>query len=174
MTRDQIVPHKVAWDDEAPDDGFEILGGQEAQFGKHRYVAGLKRSPIHKSYCGGSLIAPNVILTAEHCLGNATSVVVGTHYIAGFADGELATVTQKIKHSNGSDVGIIILDRNLTAIKPVGVSFEFAHLVLKEVSITTWDNTRTWIAHFRPLPDSVLGAGGKKGEDSWAATQGGR
>ncbi|ETV70211.1 hypothetical protein H257_14243 [Aphanomyces astaci] len=45
LAQDQVVPAKVAWGDEAPDDGFEIVGGQEAQFGKHRYVAGLKESP---------------------------------------------------------------------------------------------------------------------------------
>ncbi|KAF0758752.1 hypothetical protein AaE_003842, partial [Aphanomyces astaci] len=32
--QDQIVPPKVAWGNEAPGDGFEILGGQEAQFGQ--------------------------------------------------------------------------------------------------------------------------------------------
>ncbi|RHZ30653.1 hypothetical protein DYB37_013895, partial [Aphanomyces astaci] len=68
LAQDQVFPPKVAWGDEAPDDGFEILGGQEAQFGMHRYVAGLKKSPNNETKCGGSLIAPNVVLTAAHCL----------------------------------------------------------------------------------------------------------
>ncbi|RHY60968.1 hypothetical protein DYB34_013758 [Aphanomyces astaci] len=178
--QDQIVPPKVAWGDEAPGDGFEILGGQEAQFGQHRYVAGLKKSPNNETECGGSL----------------SSVVVGTHYLTGFADGELANITQEIKHPKGSDVGIVILDRNITTIQPVPVSFEFVpggvdtwvrgwgavtrrargpkSRVLKELSVTTWDNTRTSAALF-PLrvSDTTLGAGGVEGEDACQYDSGG-
>ncbi|RQM19366.1 hypothetical protein B5M09_013893, partial [Aphanomyces astaci] len=117
LAQDQIVPPKVAGGDEAPDEGFEILGGQEAQFGQHRYVAGLKKAPNNKTECGGSLI---VVLTAAHCLRLTSAVVVGTHYFTGFADGELVTVTQEIKDPDGLvDVGILILDRNITTIQPV-------------------------------------------------------
>ncbi|ETV64806.1 hypothetical protein H257_18381 [Aphanomyces astaci] len=193
--QDQIVPPKVAWGNEAPEDGFEILGGQEAQFGQHRYVAGLKKSPNNVTECGGSLIAPNVVLTAAHCLNiGLTSVVVGTHYLTGFADGELANVTQEIKHPNGTDVGIVILDRNITTIQPVPVSFEFVpagvdtwvrgwgHVkrggpksqVLKELNVTTWDNTRASAALLPYLVnDTMLGAGGVEGEDACQHDSGG-
>ncbi|RQM21898.1 hypothetical protein B5M09_013531, partial [Aphanomyces astaci] len=195
LAQDQIVPPKVAWVDEVPGDGFEILGGQEAQFGKHRYVAGLKLSPTNATWCGGSLIAPNVVLTAAHCLtGIIRSVVVGTHYIFGFADGELANVTQEIKHPDGADVGIVILDRNITTIQPVKVSFEFVPAdvltwvrgwgavtsrgpksrVLKELNVTTWNNTRTSAAlHAWRLTDTTLGAGGVEGEDACIGDSGG-
>ncbi|ETV65609.1 hypothetical protein H257_17718 [Aphanomyces astaci] len=197
FAQDQIALPKVAWGDEAPEYGFEILGGQEAQLGKHRYVAGLKVSPNNVTVCGGSLIAPNVVLTAAHCLtGKLRSVVVGTHYLTGFADGELANVTQEIKHPDRYDVGIAILDRNITTIEPVKVSFEFFPAdvltwvrgwgfvtwdgpqspVLKEVSVTTWNNTRASAALTsspRPLYDTELGAGGVKGEDSCNRDSGG-
>ncbi|RHX97116.1 hypothetical protein DYB25_011244 [Aphanomyces astaci] len=195
LAQDHIVPPKVAWGDEAPDDGFEILGGQEAQFGQHRYVAGLKNSRDANTTCGGSLIAPNVVLTAAHCLtGKLRAVVVGTHYLTGFADGELANVIQEIKHPKASDVGIVILDRNITTIQPVAVSFEFVPAgvdtwvrgwglvtsrgpqspVLKELNVTTWDNTRTSAAlFFLRVSDTTLGAGGKKGEDSCGGDSGG-
>ncbi|RQM19894.1 hypothetical protein B5M09_011042 [Aphanomyces astaci] len=158
LAQDQIVPPNVAWGDEDPIDGFEILGGEEAQQGRHRYVAGLKKSRDGETLCGGSLIAPNVVLTAAHCLtGKLRAVVVGTHYSTGFADGELASVTQEIKHPNGADVGIVILNRNIAGIQPVAVSFEFVpanvltwvrgwgfvtsrgphSLVLKELNVTT-------------------------------------
>ncbi|RHY52190.1 hypothetical protein DYB34_004712 [Aphanomyces astaci] len=193
--QDQVFPAKVAWGDEAPEDGFEILGGREAKTHQHRYVVGFKRSPNDVTECGGSLIAPNVVLTAAHCLNiGLTSVVVGTHYLTGFADGELANVTQEIKHPNGTDVGIVILDRNITTIQPVPVSFEFVpggvdtwvrgwgavksggpqSPVLKELNVTTWDNTRTSAAlFFLRLSDTTLGAGGKKGEDSCGGDSGG-
>ncbi|ETV63842.1 hypothetical protein H257_19224 [Aphanomyces astaci] len=194
LPQDQVVPAKVAWGDEAPEDGFEILGGQEAQFGKHRYVAGLKESSVNKTECGGSLIAPNVVLTAAHCLNKGRKfVVVGTHYLTGFADGELANVTQEIKHPNGSDVGIVILDRNITSIQPVPVSFEFVPAdvltwvrgwgyvknggpqspVLKEVSVTTWNNSRATAVLVDKFPDNKLGAGGVEGEDACNFDSGG-
>ncbi|ETV65111.1 hypothetical protein H257_18101 [Aphanomyces astaci] len=53
LAQDQVVPAKVTWGDEASEDGFEILGGQEAQFGQHRYVVGLKRSSNDTTECGG-------------------------------------------------------------------------------------------------------------------------
>ncbi|RHY80570.1 hypothetical protein DYB35_009957 [Aphanomyces astaci] len=173
FAQDQIVPPKVAWGDEAPGDGFEILGGQEAQLGKHRYVAGLKKSPNGETLCGGSLIAPNVVLTAAHCLkGKLRAVVVGTHYLTGFADGELANITQEIKHPERYDVGIAILDRNITTIQPVNVSFEF--VPADEVSVTTWNNTRASAALFPiRLTDTMLGAGGVEGEDSCRGDSGG-
>ncbi|RHY08937.1 hypothetical protein DYB36_002858 [Aphanomyces astaci] len=198
LAQDQPVPAKVAWGDEAPEDGFEILGGREAQFGKHRYVVGFKRSPNDVTTCGGSLIAPNVVLTAAHCLGIGKKfVVVGTHYLQGFLDGELATVTQEIKHPKGADVGIVILNRSITTIQPVRVSFEFVWAgtitwvrgwgrvkfggpqsrVLKELNVTTWSNLRASAAFFpnglNELNHSQLGAGGLEGEDSCGGDSGG-
>ncbi|RHZ13204.1 hypothetical protein DYB26_009654 [Aphanomyces astaci] len=149
LAQDQVVPAKVAWGDEAPDDGFEILGGQEAQFGKHLYVAGLKKSPDGETVCGGSLIAPNVVLTAAHCFKSVLPyVVVGTHYLTGYKDGELATVIEEINHPDPRvDVGIAILDRNITNIEPVNL--------LKTVT------------------DTMLAAGGLEGEDTCGTDSGG-
>ncbi|RHZ27863.1 hypothetical protein DYB31_010079 [Aphanomyces astaci] len=185
--QDQIVPPKV--------DGFEIVGGQEAQFGKHRYVTGLKASPNGTTLCGGSLIAPNVVLTAAHCLrGKLLSAVVGTHYLTGFDDGELAKVAQEIKHPNRHvDVGVALLNRNILNIQPVAVSFEFVEAdvltwvrgwgfvkkggpqsyMLKD-SLRTWNNTRA-AAALSPdeLTDEMLGAGGVKEEDSCDSDSGG-
>ncbi|RHZ07760.1 hypothetical protein DYB31_012639, partial [Aphanomyces astaci] len=195
LAQDQPVPAKVAWGDEAPEDGFEILGGREAKTHQHRYVVGFKRWPNDVTTCGGSLIAPNVVLTAAHCLGIGKKfVVVGTHYLQGFLDGELATVTQEIKHPKGADVGIAILNRSITTIQPVRVSFEFVwagtitwvrgwgrvkfggpqSLVLKELNVTTWDNFRTSAALFPDqLTHTEFGAGGLEGEDSCSGDSGG-
>ncbi|RHZ38431.1 hypothetical protein DYB26_013208 [Aphanomyces astaci] len=94
------------------------------------------------------------------------------------------------------DVGIAILDRNITSIQPVKVSFEFVPAdvltwvrgwgfvtwdgpqspVLKELSVTTWNNTRTSAALTsspRPLYETELGAGGVEGEDACNRDSGG-
>ncbi|RHY82638.1 hypothetical protein DYB35_013300 [Aphanomyces astaci] len=198
LAQDQVVPAKVAWGDEAPDDGFEILGGQEAQVGKHRYVAGLKKSPDGETVCGGSLIAPNVVLTAAHCFRSSLRyVVVGTHYLTGYEDGELATVIEEIKHPNlRVDVGIVILDRNITNIEPVKLLFDEVPAgvdtwargwgyvtidgpkspVLKEVIVNTWSNDRASDAlqsFGKPVTDTMLAAGGLEGEDTCGTDSGG-
>ncbi|RQM30992.1 hypothetical protein B5M09_013455, partial [Aphanomyces astaci] len=108
---------------------------------------------------------------------------VGTHYLTGFDDGDLANVTQEIVHPDHYDVGIVILDRNITTIQSVKVSFEFVPAdvltwvrgwgavtsrgpksrVLKELNITTWNNTRTAAALISspgPVYETELGAGG--------------
>ncbi|CAK4093909.1 unnamed protein product [Aphanomyces euteiches] len=152
---------------DATTDSIEIVGGKEAPVGKHRYLAGLKESPDADSSCGGSLIAPKVILTAAHCTGNGLSyAVVGSHYLSGSSDGELVKVTKEIKHPNNNpstfanDVAILLLERSITTIQPVKVSFETVGVgvdtwvrgwgtassggsqssVLKELKVKTWDS----------------------------------
>ncbi|KAF0768070.1 hypothetical protein AaE_002814 [Aphanomyces astaci] len=157
-----------------------IPAGREAQVGLHRYMAGLKLSPDAETLCEGTLIAPNVVLTAAHCLEHdITSVVVGTHYLTGYVDGELATVTEKIKHPNGTDVGIVILDRNITSIQPLPVTFGNVQMdfhrvhgwgrvkrggpkspVLKVILVKTLSTFTTSAWLYAELPDTMLGAEG--------------
>ncbi|RHY10241.1 hypothetical protein DYB25_014070, partial [Aphanomyces astaci] len=197
-----IAAAVLAQDDVAPDHNFiEIVGGTEAKVGQHRYLAGLKRSATSSSSCGGSLIAPNVILTAAHCTGNGFSfAVVGSHFLSGSSDGELVKVTKEIPHpqyvsgADSNDVAILLLDRSITTITPVAVSFDtvpadvltwvrgwgrttpggIQSQVLKEVSVLSWDNARAATA-LRPkkVDNSMLAAGGKQGEDSCQGDSGG-
>ncbi|KAH9148247.1 hypothetical protein LEN26_004552 [Aphanomyces euteiches] len=63
---------------DATTESLEIVGGKEAAVGKHRYLAGLKSNPTDPISCGGSLIAPNAVLTGAHCSGlNLSYAVIG-------------------------------------------------------------------------------------------------
>ncbi|KAF0715499.1 Aste57867_3343 [Aphanomyces stellatus] len=187
--------------DDGGDNQIEIVGGKEAAVGKHRYLAGLKRSATATSSCGGSLIAPNVILTAAHCTGNGLSyAVVGSHYLTGSSDGELVKVIQEIKHPKNNpstfsnDVAILILERDITSIAPVQVSFDAVPAgvltwvrgwgttssggsqskVLKEVGVAAWDNVKAAAALKPEVVDAtMLAAGGLAGEDSCQGDSGG-
>lgn len=54
-----------------------IINGEEAQEGRYSYAVSLQDDYGH--FCGGTLIAPDVVLSAAHCAGGEYKVVVGRH-----------------------------------------------------------------------------------------------
>jgi len=107
-TGEQTAPRPTA--DNTP----EVVGGRQAPTGKWNDTAGAMASEGY-ALCTGTLIAPNVVITAGHCINQGiTSVKLGVNdYVS--PDGEEIAVTQQIEYPNSQstyDVGLLILARN--------------------------------------------------------------
>ncbi|XP_075467591.1 myeloblastin-like [Ascaphus truei] len=99
-----------------------IVGGREAAPNSHPYIASLQFRRQH--FCGGSLIAPQFLMTAAHCLTDINpslvSVVLGAHSLR---TNERSTQTFRISQvfENGfnpqslqNDILVLKLDRAVT------------------------------------------------------------
>ncbi|OQR93038.1 chymotrypsin, serine protease family S01A [Achlya hypogyna] len=162
---DYFAPGPIAHNDD-----IEIVGGVEAEVGKHLYVTGLRRTPEGASSCGASLIAPKVLLTAAHCAVNnwAKNASIGSHFLRGAKDGERIEITKITPHPKYDakamtyDYAIMEL-KSASSFTPVEVYFGNDAIngpgviatargwgtvkssgaqseVLKEVNLKIWDN----------------------------------
>ncbi|MEM7129847.1 MAG: trypsin-like serine protease [Chloroflexota bacterium] len=177
-TPDDETPDDETPDDETPDDNLSnllflplaisiptnaqaatidvptIVGGEEAEVGEWPWQAALMLTssftgrPGLRQFCGGSLIAPNWILTAAHCVPGLTPsdvvVVLGRHRLSS-SEGEEIGVRRIISHEEyndntfNRDIALIELVRssgqsviNLEALVPAPGD---------QVTATGWGNT---------------------------------
>eukprot|EP00804_Cyclotella_cryptica_P012085 CCRYP_004505-RA/>CCRYP_004505-RA protein AED:0.12 eAED:0.12 QI:0/0/0/1/1/1/2/0/434 len=99
-------------------DNSRIIGGRETTKGRYTYAVSLQDDV--GSICGGSLIAPDVVLSAAHCQGVVSHVVIGRHDLDE-TNGDVVTVDREISHpaydadSTNNDFLLLFLDRPTTA-----------------------------------------------------------
>ncbi|KAH9117099.1 hypothetical protein AeMF1_009032 [Aphanomyces euteiches] len=122
------------------------------------------------------------------------------HFYNGTSDGEVVKITKEIKHPKFNattisyDVAVFLLERSITTIQPVKVSFENVPAgvdtwvrgwgttsdgvlspVLKELNVKTWSNANAnkVLDNFNKFDNSMLAAGGVSGQDACQGDSGG-
>lgn len=78
----------------------QIVGGVEAQPGAHPYMAALADADGNQ-YCGGTLVAPNFVVTAAHCVSGDTArgqIIIGRHNLKDIGSGEALKIKRAVIH----------------------------------------------------------------------------
>ena len=110
---------------DSPLDNTRIIGGKEAVAGKYSYVVSLADDIGH--FCGGSLIAPDVVLTAAHCQGGSYDIIVGRQDLSDEHVGEVIPVRKSPDCMANRQ---LVLCPTVSNISSSLISFFFCHAYL--------------------------------------------
>lgn len=72
-----------------------VIGGRESAGGRYSYAVSLADNL--GSFCGASLIAPDVVLSAAHCSGGTYHAIIGRHDLD-TNEGDEVEIKEEIVH----------------------------------------------------------------------------
>jgi trypsin len=100
-----------------------IIGGFQTPMERYPYTVSLQSTGIDGHFCGGSLIAPDVVLSAAHCAGGDYKAVIGRHDLNTMS-GDVVNKKFEVPHPRynpsrtDNDFNLIFLSRETTADVP--------------------------------------------------------
>jgi len=149
-----------------------IIGGEDAQEGAYPWLVSIHNSGNAEPDCGGSLIHPQWVLTAAHCLDNSRGtrvlepaelfVMIGMHdYSQKDTQGIRIDVEQVIQHPEWKthndivfpDIGLLKLKQPVTNVTPIAFVRDRNSSLFKPGNMATimgWGRT---VASSRLYPD---------------------
>ncbi|HEX5059241.1 MAG TPA: trypsin-like serine protease [Kofleriaceae bacterium] len=102
-----------------------VIGGAAAPAGKWPDTVAVMwgTNPTQDQGCTGTLVAPNVVITAGHCVigGAPTHVLVGATKLSAPQEGQLIPIMKAIEYPNSQgsvDAGVLVLQTPVTGIEP--------------------------------------------------------
>lgn len=110
---------------------FPIINGEHVPIEEYPYQVSLQIKETNSHFCGGSIITPNTILTAAHCLihfdGDMSHIQIRAGSSIHTHGGQLIDVQKCVIHNDynsnelDNDIAIVILEKSLDISQP-GVS----------------------------------------------------
>lgn len=90
-------------------EGGEIIWGTESKPHSRPYMASIKfyDSNSDPHYCGGFLVAKDIVMTAAHCNGSNIKVTLGAHNIKKRENIQLISVVKAKPHENFNSVSLV-------------------------------------------------------------------
>ncbi|CAI5706958.1 unnamed protein product [Peronospora farinosa] len=181
-----------------------IFGGSEADAARFPFIVSLRKDTASSNtYCGGTLIASQYVVTAGHCVmtdGTTMYASIGSAFGSGSSDGQQIQVIKGYRHplyntsAHRYDIGVLKLERGVPTktielcaadgtdnevgqIATVGgwglTENGSQSLLLKKVDVRIISNVECNKQYSNRITKDMLCAGGGNGKDSCSGDSGG-